>query len=278
MLPDFIAYLRSEKGLSAHTIEAYGSDIEAFLNKEYGLDVEAVIRHLADLKAAGFASSSVARKLISLKVYLRFLFREKILHQNVSALLETPKLWQLIPEVMSQSEVTRLLEAPDTATFHGVRDRAILEVLYGSGLRVSELCALTLYSIDETCVKVLGKGGKERIVPIGKKAIHAVDRYLVHYRDQFQGEALFVTQNGKPVDRTAIWRMIKSYAKKAGIQKNISPHTFRHSFATHLLDHGADLRVIQEMLGHSHIATTDRYTHVTPTRLQAAFAKFHPRQ
>lgn len=278
MLPDFIAYLRSEKGLSPHTIEAYGCDIEAFLNKGYGLDVEGVIRHLSDLHSLGLASSSIARKLISLKVYLRFLFREKILHQNVSALLETPKLWQLIPEVMTQAEVTRLLESPDTKTFHGARDRAILEVLYGSGLRVSELCALTLYSIDERSVKVFGKGGKERMVPIGKEALKAVDHYLLLFRDQFQSESLFVTQNGKQIDRIAIWRMIKSYAKKAGIQKNISPHTLRHSFATHLLDHGADLRVIQEMLGHTHIATTDRYTHITPGRLQAAFAKFHPRQ
>lgn len=178
---------------------------------------------------------------------------------------------------MTQTEVTRLLEAPDPETFLGARDRAIIEMLYGSGLRVSELCSLSIYSIDETSVKVMGKGRKERIVPVGRKAVEAVDHFLVRFRDQFEGEALFVTKRGKALDRVAVWRIIKHYAGQAGIQKPISPHTLRHSFATHLLDHGADLRVIQEMLGHSHIGTTDRYTHVSQSRLQEAFSKFHPK-
>lgn len=276
-LPDFIAYLRSEKGLSPHSIEAYSRDVSVFLEK-YSVCVEDVVHHLSDLKKQGYASASIARALIAIKVFLRFLFREQILSQNLAPFLETPKLWQLIPEVLTQAEVTRLLDIPDTQTFIGARDAAILEVMYASGLRVSELCSLTLYSIDEECVRVLGKGGKERVVPIGQRAIAAVDHYLVHFRDRFEGDILFVTQRGKQIDRVGVWKMIKNYVKKVGIQKNVSPHTLRHSFATHLLDRGADLRIIQEMLGHSHIGTTDRYTHVSSTRLQEAFSKFHPRQ
>ncbi len=275
-LADFIAYLRSEKGLSPHSIEAYERDVRLFL-EHYSYSVEDVIAHLSDLKARGYASSSIARTLIAIKVFFRFLFRENILEKNLSLMLETPKLWQLVPEVMSQAEVLRLLETPNRETFSGARDRAILEVLYASGLRVSELCALSLYSIDESSVKVFGKGGKERVVPIGRAALEAVDHYLVSFRDRFEGDALFVTQRGKPIDRVGVWKMIKHYAKAAGIQKTVSPHTLRHSFATHLLDHGADLRVIQDMLGHASIATTDRYTHVSQARLQEAFSKFHPR-
>lgn len=275
-LNEFIAYLRSEKGLSPHSVEAYERDIRSFLEK-YPIGVENVVCHLSDLKKKGYASSSISRALIAIKVFFRFLFREKFVDKNLSLLLETPKLWQLIPEVMTQEEVTRLLEAPNPETFPGARDRAILEVLYGSGLRVSELCALTLYSIDEESVKVMGKGRKERVVPIGRAALAAVDHYLLQFRDQFAGDALFVTRRGKPIDRVTIWKMIKRYAAQTGIQKIISPHTLRHSFATHLLDQGADLRIIQEMLGHSHIGTTDRYTHVSQNRLHEAFSKFHPR-
>ncbi|MCC5832815.1 MAG: tyrosine recombinase XerD [Chlamydiales bacterium] len=276
-LDDFIAYLRSEKGLSSNTIEAYERDIRTFLMR-HPISVEAIVRHLSDLKMRGYASSSISRALIALKVFLRFLFREGILEQNLSVLLETPKLWQLIPEVMTQDEVNRLLEAPDSKTPAGARDRAILEVLYGSGLRVSEVCSLSLYSIDERSVRVTGKGGKERVVPIGCAALQAVDYYLTRFRDRFKGDALFLTNRGNPIDRITVWKMIKKYAKKANIQKIISPHTLRHSFATHLLDNGADLRIIQEMLGHSHIASTDRYTHVSQSRLQSAFSKFHPRK
>lgn len=270
-------YLRCEQGLSPNSIEAYEHDIRIFL-ESYSISVEGVMQHLSRLKKQGYASSSIARYLIAIKVFFRFLFREHVLEHNLSALLETPKLWQLIPEVMTQREVTRLLEAPDPQTHLGARNRAIMEVLYGSGLRVSEVCALSLYSIDETSVRVMGKGGKERIVPIGQKARVAVDHYLVNYRDRFEGDALFVTTKGKPINRVDVWKMIKRYARETGIQKTISPHTLRHSFATHLLDHGADLRVIQEMLGHAHISTTDRYTHVSQNRLQTAFSQFHPRQ
>lgn len=281
LLADFLAYLRSEKGLSPHTIEAYERDVKNYLEKQQ-LSVDGVVRYLADLKNKGYASSTIARSLISIKVFLRFLFREKHIQENLSLLLETPKLWQLIPEVLTQTEVEQLLEAPEKSTFFGVRDRAILEVLYASGLRVSELCALSLYSISEESVRVTGKGGKERIVPIGKKALEAVDDYLIRFRDKFscedQNAPLFVTNKGKSINRIDVWKRIKFYAKKAGIFKNVSPHTLRHSFATHLLDHGADLRVIQEMLGHAHISTTDRYTHVSQNKLNESFSRFHPRK
>lgn len=279
---DFIAYLKAEKGLSPHSIEAYGRDVSVFLEKrkQEGYHIDEVITHLGEMKSQNYASSSIARTLISIKIFFRFLYREKITKTNLSQMLETPKLWQLIPEVLTQGEIERLLSVPDPSIFQGARDRAILEVLYASGLRVSELCALTLYDIDEASLHVLGKGGKERVVPIGKKALEAVDHYLLSFRDQFDSEhnkILFLTRRGKPIDRVAVWRSVKAYAKKAEISKEISPHTLRHSFATHLLDHGADLRVIQEMLGHASIASTDRYTHISQSRLQEAFAKFHPR-
>lgn len=214
--------------------------------------------------------------LISLKVFFRFLYREKIIEKDISQSMESPKLWQLIPEVLTLEEVERLLNASPVQTYLGARDRAILEVLYASGLRVSEVCSLTLHCVGEDALRVLGKGGKERVVPVGKKALNALDHYLC-FRDHFQSETLFLSQKGKALDRVIIWRMIKHYAKQAGIQKSISPHTFRHSFATHLLENGADLRVIQEMLGHASIATTDRYTHVTASRLHSSFSQFHPR-
>ncbi len=288
LLLDFIVYLRSEKGLSSNTVEAYQRDLTSFFKvvKSHGIECiniinqEEIIAFLSWMKEKRYASASISRALIAIKVFFRFLLREKILVKNPAETLESPKLWQLIPEVLSQAEVEKLLAQPDPQTFAGARDRAILEVLYASGLRVSELCGLSIHDVDDTYVRVLGKGQKERLVPIGKKALIAVDYYLVNFRDQFDSRnepALFVTRQGKRIDRVSVWKMIKEKAKDAGIVKSISPHTLRHSFATHLLDHGADLRVIQEMLGHSNIATTDRYTHVSQRRLQETFSKFHPR-
>ena len=233
------------------------------------------------LKMEGYASSSIARQVIAIKVLCLFLKRESNLSFNFALYVETPKVWQLIPEVLSCEEMEKLLEAPDVETLQGSRDRAILEVLYACGLRVSEVCNLKINSVDDAYVRVMGKGKKERIVPIGKKAIEAIDHYLHHYRSESDSETvqeLFVTSRGKPLDRVAVWKMIKTYAKKAGIAKNISPHTLRHSFATHLLDNGADLRVIQELLGHASISSTDRYTHISKSHLQQSFDAFHPRR
>jgi integrase/recombinase XerD len=281
---DFLQYIGSEKGLSPHTIQAYKSDIEVFLQhlRQRGVSgfsqvkEEHFIDFLALQKTKDYAASTLYRQFITFKVLFRFLKREGYVLSNPTLHLATPKLWLLIPEVLSSEEVERLLAQPDPSTILGARDRAILEVLYASGLRVSELCNLSLYSVDDEYVRVMGKGRKERIVPIGRKALEAVDDYL-KYRDGDKNERLFLSKSGKPISRIDVWVMIKNYARLAGISKNISPHTLRHSFATHLLDNGAELRVIQEMLGHSSIGTTDRYTHVSRSRLQEAFQTFHPR-
>lgn len=287
-LDDFIDYLGSEKGLSTHSIEAYQGDCQAFVafiqTKSTATFSDVVQDHVIDFldlrQREGYASSSLARNLIALKVLFRFLKREGIIGQNVVHYLSTPKLWQLIPEVLSCEEVESLLKQPDPAHPIGARDKAVIEVLYASGLRVSEICGLKINDIDEDCIKVFGKGRKERLVPVGSHALAAVDHYLVKFRcayDSDKEKRLFVSRGGRPLDRIAIWRMIKNYAKKAGIRKNISPHTLRHSFATHLLDNGAELRVIQEMLGHANISSTDRYTHISKAHIQKAFQAFHPR-
>jgi len=285
---DFLEYIASEKGLAQNTIESYGRDIHSFCTLLLDLKINAysevsrqhIIDFLTSLKSSGYASSSICRALIALKVLFRFLKRENYIHLNITTLLDSPKIWQRIPEILTCEEVNRLLEQPDPNTEKGARDRAILEVLYASGLRVSELCHLSLYSVDDKFIRVMGKGKKERLIPIGKKAIQAIDHYLENYRhktDSERQQKLFVTRTGQTMDRIAIWRMIKEYAKQANILKNISPHTLRHSFATHLLDNEADLRIIQEMLGHASINSTDRYTHVSKSRLQSAFETFHPR-
>lgn len=284
---DFHQYLASEKGLSLNTLLAYKKDIgllASFLEQKKiedftNVSQEHIIVFLSDLKCKEYASSSIARIFISLKVFFLFLKREKLIYKSPAEFLESPKVWQLIPEVLSCSEVERLLEAPDIKVLSGIRDRAILEILYASGLRVSELCNLCIYDIDEESIRVIGKGNKERLIPIGKKAIAAIDAYLLKVRHLYESDKckiLFLNDKGKAIDRYYIWRMTKEYAKKCGISKKISPHTLRHSFATHLLENGADLRLIQEMLGHANISTTDRYTHISTKKLQEAFHKFHP--
>lgn len=283
-IKDFIAYIASEKGLSLNTIDSYRRDLEKFscFFQETGgrslaeIDSFSIIAFLSKLKTVGYASASMCRALIAIKVFFRFLVREGVIEANPALYLESPKLWQLIPEVLTCSEVERLLKQPNTTTKEGARDRAILEVLYASGLRVSELCSLDLYSIDDTTLRVMGKGSKERIVPLGEEALSSVDHYL-RFRDGEEQQALFISKGGKRIDRISVWRMIKSHAREAEIKKNISPHTLRHSFATHLLDNGADLRIIQEMLGHANISSTERYTHISRSGLQQAFESFHPR-
>ncbi|OGN65025.1 MAG: site-specific tyrosine recombinase XerD [Chlamydiae bacterium RIFCSPHIGHO2_12_FULL_49_9] len=281
---DFLDYIRSEKGLSAHTVEAYGRDIRSFAahfqGKEWkAVDPAAILSFVHHLKDRAYASSSVCRILVSIKVFFRFLKREGAISVDLGRYFETPKIWQLVPEVLSVEEVESLLDQPKTDDSIGSRDKAMLELLYATGMRVSELCSLRVRDLNETFVKVRGKGKKERVVPVGKKAIGAVDHYLLHYRGKAEEEdaPLFLSSRGKPMDRVTVWSRVKTYAKSAGIEKEISPHTLRHSFATHLLENGADLRLIQDMLGHEDIGTTDRYTHVTGSRLKKAFNDFHPR-
>lgn len=274
-LEEFILYITSEKGLAPNTIECYRRDIQKLLTFLEGraLTVELLYEFLSNLQ---LASSSLGRTMISLRVFFRFLLREKLIEVDMTAYFETPKMWQLIPEVMTQAEVERLLEIPPPSGFIGLRDRALLEVLYASGLRVSELCQLKIQDVGDEAVRVMGKGSKERIVPIGRKAIEAVDRYLAVRENE--SPILFLSRNGKPLDRVLVWRMIKKRALQAGISKTISPHTLRHSFATHLLEGGAELRVIQEMLGHATIATTDRYTHVSRKAVQNSFNLYTPKK
>jgi len=282
LIASFLSYIASEKGLSRNTSLAYGRDLRCFaaaLKGKGEVTEKDVVAHLGDLRDKGYASASIYRALMTLKVFFRFIKSEGEIASDPTALLDAPKLWQLIPEVLTQEEVVSLLEMPDLSEEEGMRDRAILETFYATGIRVSELCGLCVHDVGEREVRVRGKGGKERVVPIGKAALFAIDQYLAKYRnDKGDNLPLFVTAKGKRVRRERIWERVKLYAKAAGIEKDVSPHTLRHSFATHLLDQGADLRVIQEMLGHSDIATTDRYTHLSQKRLFEAFDSFHPRQ
>lgn len=286
-IDDFISYIASEKGLSVNTIESYKRDIITFaeylhennVEKFNNVDQDHIINFLTLLKKSKYSASTISRMLISIKVLFRFLKREKLILSNVTLYLDNPKLWQLIPEVLSMKEVDRLLEISHKTPM-GSRDKAILEVLYACGLRVSELCALEICDVDDQFVRVMGKGGKERLVPIGKRALNAIDDYLYSFRDQYDSEkqkALFLTKSGRRIDRVTIWRMIKLYVWKAKINKKVSPHTLRHSFATHLMENGADLRIIQELLGHADIKSTDRYTHLNYKNLKRAFEAFHPR-
>ncbi|GAB4193414.1 MAG: site-specific tyrosine recombinase XerD [Simkaniaceae bacterium] len=287
-LLEFIHYIQTERGLARNTALAYFSDLSFFIHF-FSKQKISLLPTLSEESFAGFfsflqekklSSSSIARMFMSIKVFFRFLQKEKYVQENIIAKFESPAAWQIIPEILSYKEVDRLLAQPDADTFIGARDKAVFEVFYATGIRVSELCGLSLYDIGDDSVRVKGKGGKERIVPIGPAAIEAVDHYLAHFYPQDKRDGrppLFLTVRRKRIERTLVWRQMKFYAKQAGIEKNISPHTLRHSFATHLLENGADLRVIQEMLGHSHISTTERYMHISDRALQNAFASFHPR-
>ncbi|MES2198853.1 MAG: site-specific tyrosine recombinase [Chlamydiota bacterium] len=283
-IQDFLLYLASEKGLAQNTLIAYKTDLLAFQHFLQDKDLfliekKDVIDFLEVKQKKGLASGSLCRALIAIKLFFRFLKKESITHLEGIAFLDSPKIWQLIPEVLSLEEVDLLFATPDVKGFLGSRDRAILEVMYASGLRVSEACGLDFQDIGEGSVRVRGKGGKERIIPIAKSSLGILDEYLLHFRDRIGivSEAVFVTTKGRRMDRVNVWNRIKLYAKKTGLQKNISPHTLRHSFATHLLENGADLRIIQEMLGHARIATTDRYTHISQKHLTTSFEAFHPR-
>lgn len=285
---EFAIYLMSEKGFSLNTLEAYVRDIGHFLDFLKTLTVERwgeveerhIVNFLAVKKDKKYAAASIARALMAIKVFFKFLKREGSVARDSSRLLVTPKVWQLIPDVLSPEEMECLLHQPDPSTLRGARDRAILETLYASGLRVSELCGLKIEDVDDLYVQVRGKGGKERRVPIGKQAVAAIDHYLAFRDGEASGrrEALFMGKGGRRMCRESVWCLVKQYAVQAGITKNLFPHTFRHSFATHLLENGADLRVIQELLGHASISSTDRYTHVTCAHLHDVFHAAHPRE
>ncbi len=288
---NFLAWLELERGLSANTISAYARDLAQcihFLAKQgvpnwQAVDTDAVNAWAIHLSQTDYARTSQARKLSAIRMFARHLVRENFRKDDFTELVSGPGLLRKLPDVLTREEIERLLHAPSTDTPHGLRDRAILELFYSSGLRVSELCQLCLQSIhlEEAYIRVFGKGSKERITPVGSAAIVAVRDYLATGRSHFvkpkTGSELFLSQWGKAISRKMVWVMIKQHAANAGIKKPIKPHLLRHSFATHLLEGGADLRAIQEMLGHADISTTQIYTAIQADRLADEHALYHPR-
>lgn len=285
-LEEFSLFLLSEKGLMPLTEKSYRQDLALFFSYLEDRDLASLkltdlVNFLCHLKDKGYASSSICHMLMTLKVFFRFLVREEFLTKDIAALLSAPKIWQLIPEVLTLDEVDSLLKSPGESDRYALRDKAILYTMYASGLRVSEVCLLNFFDIEEDRVLVKGKGAKERMVPIAKIAVQAIETYIQSWEGKWEkcdhSSPLFLSKKNERVDRGTIWRIVKKYAALAGITKNISPHTLRHSFATHLLESGADLRIIQEMLGHKDISTTDRYTHISKRHLKQSFETFHPR-
>ncbi len=290
-IESFLGFMSLERGLSRNTIDGYRRDLDQcamFLAKRRVADWRSVSPDDASawvhsLSLDAYRESSLARKLTALRGLARFLVREKLRPTDFTALLDGPKLRRKIPHTLSADEVDRLLAAPNGGDPRSLRDRALLELFYSSGLRVSELAALTLQQIDleHGFLRVFGKGSKERVVPIGGKAIDAVTTYVASGRPHLvkarTGSQLFLNNRGGALSRVALWMIVKKHAQRAGITKPVKPHALRHSFATHLLSNGADLRAIQEMLGHASISTTQIYTAVESQRLLDHHAKFHPR-
>lgn len=290
-LQEFLNHLFVERGLAKNTMMAYQKDLAqyiAFLEKNGSCDPDMIKRenitdYMQKQKARGLSATSICRSLAAIRMFHRFMARERIAKEDPTHLLETPKTWKRVPDVLTSSEIESMILAAQGRQDQQIRDQAILEVLYASGMRVSELADLKTENANTEIgyVRCIGKGQKERIVPIGKQAREAIKKYLEKVRGNVvKSNAvpyLFVSRLGKRISRQSIWKIIKFYAKKAGIKKAIKTHTLRHSFATHLLEHGADLRSVQEMLGHSDIATTQIYTHVDRERLRSIHKQFHPR-
>ncbi len=290
---DFLHYLVVERGLAQNTIESYNRDLTSyikFLQKNLQItDINKVTRadimkFLSFLKNSGKSSRTIARHIASIRSFHHFLIRDRITDHDPTELIETPQTEMKLPKVLSTGEVETLLNAPDLSTVLGIRDKAMLELMYATGMRVSELIRLNLNDIHLQLgfVRCFGKGNKERIIPVGKHATEALENYLMKARPQLlkqrkNTEALFLNHHGKRLSRQGFWKIVKQLAQKAGIHKELTPHTLRHSFATHLLENGADLRSVQEMLGHADISTTQIYTHVTKTRLKDVYKRFHPR-
>ncbi len=289
LLRNFLGYLSVEKGLSPNTLEAYQQDLETYhafitqskLGDWSGVKRNHVMEFMIGEKKRGCEAATIARRLVSIKLFHRFLVKERLLNEDITSVIESPKLWKKLPKFLTQAEMEAILNSPDIQTPEGLRDRTILECLYATGMRVSEIAGLKLQDVnlESAFVRCKGKGSKERIVPLGRKAIEMCENYLKKVRSKLSPftEHFFIGKGGNGCSRLAIWEIVKKYAKKAGIQKNITPHVFRHSFATHLLERGADLRIVQELLGHSDISTTQIYTHVSRDRLKGIHAKFHPR-
>jgi len=283
LIESFFDHLEVERGLSPHTIKAYRNDLKQYARwlkvDILKADSSLIGQYVSELRKR-YGPSSIARKLSAIRMFYRFLHSEGKGSGNPLEDITSPRPGRKIPRYLSLKEVERLLSAPSGNTLLEIRDRAILEVLYGAGLRISELVNLNLsdLKLKQGWIRVLGKGSKERIIPLGKKACQWVRRYL-RARGTGEGEdgPLFCNRYGERISRQSCWKMIKKYARKAGINKEMSPHTLRHSFATHLLSRDADLRSVQELLGHSNISTTQIYTHITQERLRRVYKKYHPR-
>lgn len=287
----FSNYLKGEKNVSPHTLKSYSTDLNDFLNflkkekiplKVRYIDHLTIRRFLASLQRRGLSHATMARKLATLRSFFRFLCREEYLEINPALGTRTPKIAKKLPKFLALSEVFALLESPDEKGILGLRDRAILELLYATGMRVSELVGLNVNDVDLLggVTKIWGKGGKERLAPFGTEATQALHNYLRRRETLHPGEGergLFLNKSGARISARSIRRLLDKYIKKASLSQKISPHTLRHSFATHLLDAGADLRSIQELLGHASLSTTQVYTHLTTERLKRVYDKAHPR-
>lgn len=292
-LEEYIIYLKIERGLSANTVTSYKRDIEKYLTflmekKITQLDEVSrfeILDFLQTLRQSGAADNSIIRMVSSLRKFHQYLKRESIVSDDPMQLIDTPKKASTLPKAISPQAVEQLLEAPDTTTPLGVRDRTILELMYATGLRISELVNLKLSDMHLTMgfIQTMGKGEKERIIPLGEIASQWLNHYLdgarVYLQDQSAetSEYVFLNSRGKGLSRQGVWKKVKQLALEAGIDQNVTPHTLRHSFATHLLENGADLRMVQELLGHADISTTQIYTHITKTRLKQVYSDYHPR-
>ena len=288
-LPMFLDYLAVEKGLAPNSLAAYRTDLKRFgaWLDDQKKDFESVeridiVRYFQSLRSGGISARSVARALAAIRGMFRFLVAERHVQHDPTENLENPKLWTSLPKSLLPSEVEALLTAPDTTTAEGLRDAAMLELLYATGLRVSELIRVRVEDLvmDAGFLRTIGKGSKERIVPFGDRARDAILAFIEKGRSEFNTKNdphLFLSRRGRPMTRQSFWMKIVRYARTAGVTAHISPHVLRHSFATHLLENGADLRSVQMMLGHSDISTTQIYTHVTRSRLQKLYDAHHPR-
>jgi integrase/recombinase XerD len=287
----FLSWARVERGLADNTLEAYGrdlADLAEFLAKKGVEEIDRVTaphvrEHLIGLSKGGMGLRSQARHLVAIRQLFRFLLKERVLKEDPVVDIDPPRPVAKLPTFLDVDEVERLLAQPDVSTARGLRDRAMLEVLYATGLRVSELVLLPFDGLDmeRGFVLVKGKGNKERVIPLGQVALDALRAYLLTARPEFLGDrindALFLRSGGEPMTRQGFWKLLKGYARDAGITKPISPHKLRHSFATHLVERGADLRAVQAMLGHADLSTTEIYTHVNRERLRRVYGEHHPR-
>ncbi len=289
-IENFIDYLKIEKGLSENSIKSYKNDLNQFMlylaekkitdiNK---INIEVLTDFFISLKKMNIHSRSIARKIVTIKSFFRYLVIDNIIKENPAELLESPKIGEHLPEYLTIDEVDKLLSGFDMTKDLEIRDKAIIELMYSCGLRVSELSNLKLEQLNmkEGFIQIVGKGDKERLVPLGSKARSLIKEYIYNVRmklDKTGEDYLFLNKQGGHLSRVSIWKLIKKYTRRAGINKNIHPHTLRHSFATHLLNNGADLRIVQELLGHSDISTTQIYTHLNYAKLKSVHLQYHPR-